>query len=928
MKKLLLTFLLVLVAIFPIVAQDVTDTWADPTKAVSYADQTITGNKSGIVYNLKQVNSNYAKAGGDGSNYQFRASKSSYITNNEYAGKVLKNIKLKCVAASFYVYASNTAYTSYAAEPAGTKIAEITQTGAATIDFSSIGNFKYFCIVAVGTSIAKINGVSITWTDAAPAKDPVATPTADPGNGAELTVGDVVTFACATEGASAKYTVNGGESLTAASFPFSYKFTEAGNYTVAITASKDGMEDATATFAYTVKVPECEATITANNEAGEYAFGSKLEFIVDNADNIDWTVKGLTSDKNIENEDPEGVDGRFVFTLNEDTKVEIMAEDKNGEIAIFEATYTVKRPGPLKYFIKDAEGQYTVEVERNMTIAPWTTVNVNSSADVSTKWHLDYVYLNQQNEEVAINTDFPKGGNANITVYNGAKGKVTATIDNGLDGYSVTEEFEYVVEFPAAPEPDIADGTEVKENTVVYLKLDPYAKKTWVWTYDMDGTFKPVEVYDPEKGIIVDRHNNRFVSKSWNAKGYSQLSEFAYSVVEEFGVEGKDKWELVTSADQVKADGTEYVFAYVNSEKGFKWVMGAESSTNKYREIVADANIANGEINPLPAGASIITFEATDNRDYPFIMKEKGETSKPYLYNNTTSNQITQYASPNEVGYCSVEIDEDNNAVVTLNKKSGELNYVVKVNTTANQYRFASYATGQSLPQLYRHVKSEYTPSVPATYGVKIHYTPYVLDGTVKEIPVFEKGEQHEQHPELKYLYTDEYGAQVYRGTLENLCGRVIIEIDGQEFAGHVKNAITDFHGAKKSIAVDGATDTESCDIDHAPYVYMGNLDRLTLVSTSSANAAGLSTNHNEYHNVLIHHKAPTVTVGVLPGNGLDIHLDSADEDMTGISDIVADSANGAEAWYNLQGVRVANPERGNIYIHVTGNKAVKELVK
>ena len=47
----------------------------------------------------------------------------------------------------------------------------------------------------------------------------------------------------------------------------------------------------------------------------------------------------------------------------------------------------------------------------------------------------------------------------------------------------------------------------------------------------------------------------------------------------------------------------------------------------------------------------------------------------------------------------------------------------------------------------------------------------------------------------------------------------------------------------------------------------------------------------------------------------------------TGVNDIVADDANAPVEYYNLQGVRVANPESG-LYIRVQGKKASKVLVK
>lgn len=48
----------------------------------------------------------------------------------------------------------------------------------------------------------------------------------------------------------------------------------------------------------------------------------------------------------------------------------------------------------------------------------------------------------------------------------------------------------------------------------------------------------------------------------------------------------------------------------------------------------------------------------------------------------------------------------------------------------------------------------------------------------------------------------------------------------------------------------------------------------------------------------------------------------------TGVEDIVADSEKGEAVFYNMQGVRVANPAAGNVYIKVQAGKASKVLVK
>ncbi|MGM9865569.1 MAG: Ig-like domain-containing protein [Muribaculaceae bacterium] len=69
--------------------------------------------------------------------------------------------------------------------------------------------------------------------------------------------------------------------------------------------------------------------------------------------------------------------------------------------------------------------------------------------------------------------------------------------------------------------------------------------------------------------------------------------------------------------------------------------------------------------------------------------------------------------------------------------------------------------------------------------------------------------------------------------------------------------------------------------------------------------------------------------------NGTDKEVNTGNEIVSyeapgsfdGVEDIVADDANAPVEFYNLQGVRVANPENG-LYIRVQGKKATKVLVR
>jgi hypothetical protein len=49
---------------------------------------------------------------------------------------------------------------------------------------------------------------------------------------------------------------------------------------------------------------------------------------------------------------------------------------------------------------------------------------------------------------------------------------------------------------------------------------------------------------------------------------------------------------------------------------------------------------------------------------------------------------------------------------------------------------------------------------------------------------------------------------------------------------------------------------------------------------------------------------------------------------VTGIDEVAADAADQAPVYYNLQGIRVENPQAGQVYIEVRGRRATKTFIR
>lgn len=91
----------------------------------------------------------------------------------------------------------------------------------------------------------------------------------------------------------------------------------------------------------------------------------------------------------------------------------------------------------------------------------------------------------------------------------------------------------------------------------------------------------------------------------------------------------------------------------------------------------------------------------------------------------------------------------------------------------------------------------------------------------------------------------------------------------------------------------------------------------------AAAESVPFSGNLKATHEVLKTLSAPQVTLTATAGEKELFSVQKAPDSTTGIADITVDSETEAE-YFNLQGIRIANPEPGQLYIRRQGSKAVK----
>ena len=204
---------------------------------------------------------------------------------------------------------------------------------------TSKANGDYSDIVYVPLTVSEITGGAYTYTSSEVVKETVATPAITP-NGGELKYGNnTVSIACATDGATIYYTIDGTEPTTS-STKYTGAFTLSSNATVKAIAVKTGWNNsdvASASFTYTV---ETVATPTITPNGGELKYGNNTVTIAcATADaTIYYTTNGATPTTSSTK-----YTGAFTLTSNATVKaIAVKTGWNNSSVASASFTYTVE----------------------------------------------------------------------------------------------------------------------------------------------------------------------------------------------------------------------------------------------------------------------------------------------------------------------------------------------------------------------------------------------------------------------------------------------------------------------------------------------------------------------------------------------------------------------------------------------------------
>lgn len=223
------------------------------TSEASYSGQSAqTGNNTGII----QLNS------------KKKNSRNIGIVST-VSGGLIKSVSIEVDnsnANTYSVYAKKTAYSAiedlYNDPKQGNLILESKSTGSLDV----AGEYYYIGIRSKSGAV-KIKKITITYVNSS-----VATPTITP-NGGDVKVGDKITFATKTDGATLSYSIDGGQTWTQGS---EYTATTVGALNLWVKATKGSDESAVAKATFNVVDPNAIGSVNINITADKTAKTGEL----------------------------------------------------------------------------------------------------------------------------------------------------------------------------------------------------------------------------------------------------------------------------------------------------------------------------------------------------------------------------------------------------------------------------------------------------------------------------------------------------------------------------------------------------------------------------------------------------------------------------------------------------------------------------
>lgn len=385
------------------------------TSEASYSGQSAqTGNNTGII----QLNS------------KKKNSRNIGIVST-VSGGLIKSVSIEVDnsnANTYSVYAKKTAYSAiedlYNDPKQGNLILESKSTGSLDV----AGEYYYIGIRSKSNAV-KIKKITITYVNSS-----VATPTITP-NGGDVKVGDKITFATKTDGATLSYSTDGGQTWTPGS---EYTATTVGALNLWVKATKGSDESAVAKATFNVVDPNAIGSVNINITADKTAktgelFGTMTVAVPMpiNATVMDVVIKKdgkeFSSDKNLTAEFSKEITetGTYEIDVTANNDKEITGDKKTAEFYSNKLTdiadFLLYGPECNNLFGSDVVYEFTCPL--SVTYANGSNLWVTDGTDgmlIFQRGGFSTAYTN--------GTVFAKGIKGQYTVYNNTTIELTEPV--------------------------------------------------------------------------------------------------------------------------------------------------------------------------------------------------------------------------------------------------------------------------------------------------------------------------------------------------------------------------------------------------------------------------------------------------------------------------------------------------------------------
>ncbi|MCH5346523.1 MAG: hypothetical protein J1E63_05400 [Muribaculaceae bacterium] len=528
---------------------------------------------------------------------------------------------------------------------------------------------------------------------------------------------------------------------------------------------------------------------------------------------------------------------------------------------------------------------------------------------------------------------------------------------------------------PARPEVSIHTDCRVFGGTEVTAESEG-ATSYKVISYSIDG--KPVsetEFSTPElPRFTIDELHRRFEVIPYAADGAKgETADLFYNLyTEQFATEQQEIFQLVTDASEI-SDGDQIVLAGITHyNKGAEtnvtedgYYLAVLTTKEHFTESTATMPVALGSnefypgryfsfpprsstfvLSDLPSLSNdyiVLTVEAVDARDMDkgFRLKYNQYGKEIYFYISEAAHFLPcVYISDAKPSIFQFTRQDGKLAI----SKYGQTDHWVYYSNSSNNKDFRYDLPGGHEPvKIFKKTTGlnnkivKYDPE----YNFSLSYTPSANAGSARAATFATESA-------LTKLDVVDNEHRYAGNNTPNLDGDFILTLKGDNI--NIDLTADKNDPTNQQYLVDNfhtGLDVDGCNDDHDSYLYVGNLtvdellkkvskeleiNDIRIIDKTHPDAVDLSTTPNRYHDIIVNHPNPVVTVNFKPFYNINLSVQSkGDNKPTAVENVAVDTdANLPAVYYNLQGVLIdaAGLQPGNVYIEQRGNTARKVVIR